>query len=81
MKMSRACKKHEMHVSHVHHSSRTCECFISPNQLVVGQKHERNRSKNAVLYNKPKYRNFDTGNFSLTLSIIFPSSTLSETDH
>ena len=27
-----------------------CNCFISPNQLVVNQNHERNSSQRAVLY-------------------------------
>ena len=28
----------------------SCDCFISPNQLVVDQKHEHNSSQRAVLY-------------------------------
>ena len=28
----------------------SCNCFISPNQLVVDQKHGRNNSQRAVLY-------------------------------
>ena len=42
----------------------TCTIVPVPNQTVVDQKHERKRSHGAVLY-----RNLDTGNFSVTLSI------------
>ena len=43
-------KKHEKHTNHVHHSSRArgAACFISPNQSVIDQKHERKSSHRAV---------------------------------
>ena len=42
----------------------TCTIVPVPNQPVVDEKHERKLSHRAVLY-----RNLDTGNFSVTLSI------------
>ena len=39
-----------MHVHHGNHSSRACNCFISPNQLVSDQKHERDSSQRAALF-------------------------------
>ena len=45
------CQKHKMHVHHVHHSSMVRVTVLSlQNQLVVGQKHERNSSQRAISY-------------------------------
>ena len=45
-------------------------CLFSPNQSAVDQKHERKSSHRVVLYIFQNIKNFDTGNFSLTQSII-----------
>ena len=49
-KFLKNCEKHKMQVHHVHHSSRGRVTALSPNQLVVDQKHERNSSQRDVLY-------------------------------
>ena len=62
MKMSRACSgmlstenddfkflKTAINIKCTYHSSRA-NCFISPNELVVDQKHECNNSQRAVLH-------------------------------
>ena len=43
-------------------------CFISPNQSVVDQKHEGKSSHGAVLYIFPKYRNLDRGKICIEYS-------------
>ena len=68
-KFLKTAKHIKKNLHHVHYSSRARETvFISPNQSVVDPKHERKSSHRAVLYIFKKYRNLDTGYFSLTLS-------------
>ena len=63
------CQKHKMHVHHVHHSSMVRVTVLSL-QTSLSLARNMNETVAKELYHIfPRYRNFDTGNFSLTLSI------------
>ena len=75
-KFLKTAKKQKMHVHYVHNSSRArVTCFISPNQLVVDQKHVTVAKGQYYIF-FPKYRKFDTGNCALTLSIYLSKAVL-----
>ena len=59
-----------MHVHHVHHSSRTRLTVLSlQKSLSLARNINVTKAKELYYIFFPKNRNFDTGNFSLTLSI------------
>ena len=63
------CEKHKIHVHRVRHSSRTRVTGFSL-QTSLSLTRNMNVTVAKELYNIfSKYQNFDTGNFSLTLSI------------
>ena len=59
-----------MHVHHVHHSSRARVTVLSlQTSLSLTRNMNLTVAKELTVF-FPKYRNFDIGNFSLTLSIL-----------
>ena len=71
------CEKHKMHVHHVHHSPRATVTVLTLQTSLPLTRNMNVTVAKELYYIFSIYRNFDTGNFSLTLSIIHMSSDLS----
>ena len=63
--------KHKMHVHHVHHSSRTRVTLLFIQTSLPLTRNMNVTVAEELYYFFPKYRNFDTSNFSLTLRVSY----------
>ena len=68
-KFLKTAKSIKKHVHHLHHSSRARVTVLSLQTSLSLTRNMNVTVAKELLFIFPKYRNFDTGNFSLSLSI------------